>query len=98
MQDLTGEARQQGAADFRALSEPTRLQILNLLRPSRRNVGEIAQACSFTSANIHRQLAALTQQGLVMRESRGFCVCYNTADDSVYGSTGQQMERSAAPS
>ena len=31
-----------------ALSEPTRLQILNLLRQGERNVGEIAQACGFT--------------------------------------------------
>lgn len=78
-------------ADFRALSEPTR------------NDGEIAQSCGFTSANIDRQLAAPTQQGLVMRELRGTCARDRIADDSVHapcdlvcGSIGQQKERTAA--
>ena len=103
MQDLPDEALHQVAAYFQALSEPTRLQILNLLRQGERNVGEIAQACGFTSANISRHLSVLMQQGLVARESRGSAVYYSIADDSVYalcdlvcGSIGRHMERSAA--
>lgn len=103
MQDLPDEALHQVAAYFQALSEPTRLQILNLLRHGERNVGEIAQACGFTSANISRHLSVLMQQGLVSRESRGSAVYYSIADDSVYalcdlvcGSIGRQMERAAA--
>lgn len=103
MQDLPDEALHQVAAYFQALSEPTRLQILNLLRQGERNVGEIAQACGFTSANISRHLSVLMQQGLVARESRGSAVYYSIADDSVYalcdlvcGSIGRQMERAAA--
>lgn len=103
MQNLPDEALHQVAAYFQALSEPTRLQILNLLRQGERNVGEIAQACGFTSANISRHLSVLMQQGLVARESRGSAVYYSMADDSVYalcdlvcGSIGRQMERAAA--
>ena len=103
MQNLPDEALHQVAAYFQALSEPTRLQILNLLRQGERNVGEIAQACGFTSANISRHLSVLMQQGLVARESRGSAVYYSPADDSVYalcdlvcGSIGRQMERAAA--
>ncbi len=103
MQDLPDEALQQVAAYFQALSEPTRLQILNLLRRGERNVGEIAQACGFTSANISRHLSVLMQQGLVTRESRGSAVYYSIADESVYalcdlvcGSIGRQLERAAA--
>jgi DNA-binding transcriptional ArsR family regulator len=103
MQDLPDEALHQVAAYFQALSEPTRLQILNLLRQGERNVGEMAQACGFTSANISRHLSVLMQQGLVARESRGSAVYYRIADDSVYalcdlvcGSIGRQMERVAA--
>ncbi|KQV59588.1 ArsR family transcriptional regulator [Pelomonas sp. Root1217] len=103
MQGLTDEALLQVAAYFQALSEPTRLQILNLLRQGERNVGELAQACGFTSANISRHLSVLMQQGLVQREGRGSAVFYSIADESVYalcdlvcGNIGRQMERQAS--
>ncbi|NCT84523.1 MAG: winged helix-turn-helix transcriptional regulator [Comamonadaceae bacterium] len=103
MQDLPEEALQQVAAYFQALAEPTRLQILNLLRQGERNVGEIAQACGFTSANISRHLSVLMQRGLVAREARGPAVYYSIADESVYalcdlvcGSIGRQAEKAVA--
>ncbi|MFT7774070.1 ArsR/SmtB family transcription factor [Roseateles sp.] len=103
MKDLPEEALHQVAAYFQALSEPTRLQILNLLRQGELNVGELAQACGFTSANISRHLAVLMQQGLVSREARGSAVYYSIGDDSVYalcdlvcGNIGRHMERAAA--
>ena len=102
MEGLPPEALSQVAAYFQALSEPTRLQILNLLRGGERNVGEIAQACGYSSANISRHLSLLMQHGLVARESRGTAVYYRIADDSVYalcdlvcGSIARQLERSA---
>ena len=102
MEGLPPEALTQVAAYFQALSEPTRLQILNLLRGGERNVGELAQACGYTSANISRHLSLLMQHGLVARESRGTAVYYRIADDSVYalcdlvcGSIARQFERSA---
>ena len=39
MKDLPPEALEKVAEYFRALSEPTRLRILNLLRTGERNVG-----------------------------------------------------------
>ena len=42
MQDLPKEALEKVAAYFQALSEPTRLSLLNLLRGGERNVGELA--------------------------------------------------------
>ncbi len=102
MEGLPPEAMTQVAAYFQALSEPTRLQILNLLRSGERNVGELAQACGFTSANVSRHLSVLMQQGLVAREGRGTSVYYRIADESVYalcdlvcGSIARQFERSA---
>lgn len=102
MEGLTPEALSQVAAYFQALSEPTRLQILNLLRTGERNVGELAQACGYSSANISRHLSLLMQRGLVARESRGTAVYYRIADESVYalcdlvcGSIARQLERSA---
>jgi len=102
MEGLSNEALQQVAAYFQVLSEPTRLQILNLLRDGERNVGELAELCGYTSANISRHLAHLTRHGLVTRESRGTSVYYRIADESVYalcdlvcGSIARQHERAS---
>jgi len=102
MEGLSEEALLQVAGYFQALSEPTRLKILNLLRSGERNVGEIAQHCGSTSANVSRHLAFLMQHGLVAREARGTSVYYRIADASVYalcdlvcGSIARQLERAA---
>jgi DNA-binding transcriptional ArsR family regulator len=84
MEALPNEALSQVASYFQALSEPTRLRILNLLRQREHNVGELAQLCGYTSANVSRHLALLTAHGLVARESRGSSVYYRIADESIY--------------
>ena len=102
MEGLPKEALEQVAAYFQALSEPTRLALLNLLREGKRNVGELAQLTGTTSANVSRHLAQLSQHGLVARESRGTSVYYRIADPSVYqlcdlvcGSLARKFERAA---
>ena len=105
MEGLPIEALEHVAAYFQTLAEPTRLQILNLLRQGERNVGELAQLCGYTSANVSRHLAQLMRRGLVARESRGTAVYYRIADDSVYalcdlvcGAVARQLQRSALES
>jgi DNA-binding transcriptional ArsR family regulator len=102
MEGLPDEALAQVAAYFQALSEPTRLQVLNLLRGQERSVGELAQLCGYSSANISRHLTLLTQHGLVTRESRGNSAYYRIADPSVYrlcdlvcGNIARQFEHTA---
>ncbi len=102
MEGLPDEALAQVAAYFQALSEPTRLLILNLLRQHERSVGELADLCGYSAANISRHLTLLTQRGLVARESRGTSAIYSIADKSVYalcdlvcGSIARQLERTA---
>ena len=103
MQDLPKEALEKVAAYFQALSEPTRLALLNHLRSGERNVGELAQRTGFTVANVSRHLALLSSHGLVARESRGTSVYYRIADPSVYqlcdlvcGNLARQYERAAS--
>ena len=103
MKDLPPEALEQVAAYFQVLSEPTRLQILNLLRQGERNVGELAELCGYTSANVSRHLTMLTQHGFVARESRGTAAYYRIADESVYalcdlvcGNIARRFEEAAA--
>lgn len=102
MENMPPEALSEVAAYFQALSEPTRLQILNLLRQGECNVGELARLCGFTAANISRHLTLLTKRGLVARESRGTSVYYRIADESVYalcdlvcGNIARELERTA---
>lgn len=103
MQDLPKEALEKVAAYFQALSEPTRLSLLNLLRDGERNVGDLAALTGFTPANVSRHLALLTSHGLVARESRGTAAYYRIADPSVYqlcdvvcGNLARQFERVAS--
>ena len=84
MEGLSDEALAQVAAYFQTLSEPTRLQILNLLRKQERSVGELARLCGYSSANISRHLALLTRRGLVKRETRGNSAYYSIDDPAVY--------------
>jgi DNA-binding transcriptional ArsR family regulator len=102
MQNLPKEALEKVASYFQALSEPTRLSLLNLLRDGEHNVGELAQLTGFTPANVSRHMALLTSHGLVARESRGTAVYYRMADPSVYqlcdlvcGNLARQFERAA---
>jgi DNA-binding transcriptional ArsR family regulator len=84
MEHLSADALAQVAAYFQALSEPTRLRLLNLLRDGPRGVGELAQATGYSAANISRHLTLLAQHGLLSRESRGTSVLYAIADPAVY--------------
>jgi DNA-binding transcriptional ArsR family regulator len=84
MKDLPDKALDQIAAYFQALSEPTRLKILNLLREQERSVGELAQLSGYSAANVSRHLSYLAQQGMVERESRGVSVFYRVSDPSIY--------------
>lgn len=102
MKQLPEGALVEVAAYFQMLAEPTRLQILNILRSGERNVGELAQMCSFTAANVSRHLALMTQQGLVERESRGTSAYYRIADTAIFelcdlvcGNIARQMNKSA---
>ena len=83
MRDLPPLALEQVAAYFRVLSEPTRLQILTLLRDGERNVGELAQACGYTAATVSRHLSLMTKHGIVAREERGPSVYFRIADERV---------------
>jgi DNA-binding transcriptional ArsR family regulator len=105
MKDLPPEALQHVAEYFRALAEPARLRILNLLRGGEHSVGELAEKCGYSAANVSRHLATLTKHGFISREARGTSVYYRIADDSVFelcdlvcGSVGRQLEQRARDS
>lgn len=103
MQDLSEQALVQVAQYFSALAEPTRLRILNHLREQELNVGELAERCNCSQANVSRHLSTLAKHGLIARESRGTSVFYKIADPGIYalcdlvcGNVARQLETQAS--
>ncbi len=61
---------------FKALSDPTRRRILELLRPGPLSAGELASSFGITNATISHHLSVLKEAGLVTDEKRGKYIYY----------------------
>jgi DNA-binding transcriptional ArsR family regulator len=65
------------AGRFRALSEPMRLRLLNLLMQGEHTVGQLVQASGSGQANVSKHLALLRDAGMIgMRKEGLSTVCY----------------------
>ena len=62
---------------FKALSDPTRREILNLLRNREMSAGEIGEQFNISGASISHHLKELANAGLVQRERRGQNIIYS---------------------
>ncbi|GAV31978.1 MAG: autorepressor SdpR family transcription factor [Anaerosomatales bacterium] len=62
---------------FKALSDPTRREILRLLRDGDLTAGAIAERFSISKPSISHHLAILKQAGLVTAERRGQEIVYS---------------------
>jgi ArsR family transcriptional regulator len=81
---LNHEAAELIARRFRALSDPTRLRILDLLRQREEaSVGEMAEALGGSQQNVSKHLAALHAEGFVARRKQGTSSLYRIADPGV---------------
>lgn len=61
---------------FRALADPTRREILRLLRDGPKTSGEIAEQFPTAWATISRHLGALRDAGLILSERNGQQIVY----------------------
>lgn len=80
---LTDRARERMAARFRALGDPTRLNILERLFRAPASVGELLSHVGGTQANVSKHLGVLRAQGLVGRRKHGNRTVYSIADPSL---------------
>ena len=62
---------------FKALSDPNRRKILQLLRREDMNAGELAEHFSITKPSLSHHLTVLKQAGLVSDERRGQNIIYS---------------------
>jgi len=77
------EALAKIAENFRALSEPTRLAILQDLKEGPKTVNELVTSIGTTQPNISKQLRVLFDAGFIWREQRGIYAYYTMGDDFV---------------
>jgi DNA-binding transcriptional ArsR family regulator len=69
------------AEKLRALSEPVRLQIVDLLCDGQKNVTEISEALSLELVNVSHHLGILYHAGIVTREKDGRFVVYRLSEE-----------------
>lgn len=77
-------------AVFKALADPTRRAILQLLRSGPRSSGEIAEHFPSAWATISRHLAVLRDAELVTTERNGSSILYEL-DTTVFQETVEQL-------
>jgi rhodanese-related sulfurtransferase/predicted transcriptional regulator len=69
----------------RALANPHRLELIDLLAQGERNVEDLAREAAMSVANTSRHLQELKSAGLVEVRREGHYGYYRLADDGVYG-------------
>ncbi len=65
------------------LSNPIRLEILNLIQDGEKTVGELVTATGLRQANLSQHLAAMRQRGIVLARKDGANVFYKIANPKI---------------
>ena len=73
---------------FKALSDPTRREILNLLREGAKTAGEIGDHFPMTGATVSHHLSVLRDAGLISDDKRGKYIYYELNLSVLYEITG----------
>jgi len=80
------------SAVFKALADPTRRQVLQLLKDGPQSAGEIADHFPVSKATMSAHFAILQQAGLVASEKQGRSVVYrlqlSVLEDALLGFAG----------
>ena len=71
------------AARFKALGEPHRLRILQVLEDGEAAVGELTERLKASQSNVSRHLQSLYDAGLVGRRREGSKIFYSISDPTV---------------
>lgn len=74
---LTQTALELIAGRFKALSEPTRLRLLNVLMQGEHTVGQLVEASGSGQANVSKHLALLRDTGMIGMRKEGLnTICF----------------------
>jgi len=72
------------AERFRALSEPTRIKLLDQLREGEATVLELTELIGTTQQNVSKHLGVLQRSGIVARRKQGNFAYYRIVDEGVF--------------
>ena len=72
------------ARRFRALGEPLRVRMLDLLRDGELSVNELAERLGAGQQNVSKHLSVLVDAGMLARRKQGNHVYYRIADEGVF--------------
>lgn len=81
---LSNEIIEMVANQFRVLSEPLRLQILQHLQDGERSVNQIVEETNSSQPNISKHLRVMQQAGILVRRQEKNSVYYSVADESIF--------------
>jgi ArsR family transcriptional regulator len=76
--------RQFKAEFFKALANPLRIRILELLRSGPLSVTQIGDATGAPASSVSQQLAVLRARGIVTTERHGTTIIYEVADTELF--------------
>lgn len=85
------------ANQFRALSDPNRLRILNILSHQCMCVCDLQTVLGLSQALVSRHLAYLRHAGLVQDRRGGNWICYSPTFGGLYGPAVQSFLRQVLP-
>ena len=80
----------------KALANPARLELLDLLAQGERSVEELAETAGMKVSNTSAQLRALAGAGLVASRRDGVRIYYRLADENVSAFVGQVQDFAAS--
>jgi DNA-binding transcriptional ArsR family regulator len=83
------------AEQFRALGEPTRLRLLELLRAGPHSVSELAARAGLSHANASKHLLVLASAGFASRREEGTRSVYALADATTHALCAIMCDRVA---
>ena len=81
LKQLSQEAVEAVAARFRALSEVSRLNIIQALQNGEKSVTDLVDITGLSQPNVSRHLSVLVIAGLIGRRKDGQNVLYSIIDD-----------------
>jgi DNA-binding transcriptional ArsR family regulator len=76
--------RQFKAEFFKALGNPLRIRVLELLRNGPLSVTQIQEATGAPASSVSQQLAVLRSRNIVMTERHGTTIIYEVADPELF--------------
>lgn len=80
---MSDEVLELVATRFRALGDPSRLRLLNILMRGEHSVQELVDASGLTQTNVSRHLALLRREGVVARQREGNRAFYSILDPNI---------------